>query len=119
MDYSSWPENMIATLITRGLEESSVRKAFEEGHAEIRAVYEKEDLNSAGAHFVKRLERHDLDLELAWERGQGRLKRDLAVAYKISEADVMLRFTRGAMKKTSILGWFRGEEVDLTASLNF
>lgn len=119
MDYSSWSENMIAKLVSEGLDQDSVRKAFEEGEAEIRSEYEKKELNSAGARFVKNLEQYDLDLELAWERGQGRLKGDLAASYGISEVEVTKGFTRGAMKKTSILGWFRGEEVDLNASLNF
>lgn len=119
MHYSSWSKNMIATLVSKGLEESSIRKAFEEGEVEIRSEYEKKDLNSAGAHFVKRLEQHDLDLKLAWERSQGQGKGDLAASYNMSEAEVTQRLTQGAMRKISILGWFRGEEVDLTASLNF
>lgn len=109
MDYSSWSENMVATLVSNGLEKGSVLRAFQDGGAEIRSEYEKKDLNSAGAHFVKRLEQHDLDLKLAWERGQGRLKSDLAASYGLSEAEVTQHFSRGALKKTYILGWFRGE----------
>lgn len=119
MDYASWSENLITKLVSKGLDQDSVRKAFQEGKAEIQAEFEKNELNSAGAHFVKKLEQNDLDLELAWERSQGRLKGDLAASYNISETEVTQRFTRGSIKKISILGWFRGEEVDLNASLNF
>ncbi|HBO6771995.1 hypothetical protein [Pseudomonas asiatica] len=119
MDYALWSEKMITELTSKGMDEESVRKAFDEGKTEIRAKYEITDLNAAGAVFVKQFEKYDLDLELAWERGQGRLDSELATAYKISKDEARRRFTLGAMKKTKILGWFRGEEVDLNASLNF
>lgn len=119
MDYALWSKEMIAKLVSRGMDEEPVRKAFDEGEAEIRVEYEKKDLNAAGAVFVKQFEKYDLDLELAWERGQGRLDSELATAYKIPKDEARRRFTVGSMKKTQILGWFRGEEVNLNASLNF
>lgn len=119
MDYQSWSQKIMAELVASGLEEESVRRSFEDGHVEIRAAYESRDLNSAGAVFVKELEKYDLDLELAWQRSNGRLDRDLAASYQISKEEARRRFMRGSMKKTKILGWFRGEDVDLSASLNF
>ncbi|MBN2976393.1 hypothetical protein [Pseudomonas lactucae] len=119
MDYASWSEKMITKLVSKGLEEEWVRKSFEGGDAEIRAAYENQELNSAGAVFVKKLEKYDLDLELAWQRGQGRLDSDLAASYQIPKEEARQRFIQGSMKKTKILGWFRGEDVDLSASLNF
>jgi hypothetical protein len=119
MDYALWSEKMITELVSKGYEEESVRKSFEDGDVEIRAAYENQELNSAGAVFVKKLEKYDLDLELAWQRVQGRLDSDLAASYQIPKEEARQRFKRGSMKKTKILGWFRGEEVDLSVSLNF
>jgi hypothetical protein len=119
MDYTQWSKTMIDELISKGMEEESVRKSFEDGDVEIRAAYENKELNSAGAVFVKQLEKYDLDLELAWQRGQGRLDSDLATSYQIPKDEARQRFIRGSMKKTKILGWFRGEDVNLSASLNF
>lgn len=76
MDYASWSEKMIRELVSKGLKMEPVCKSFEDGDVEIRAAYENQELNSAGAVFVKKLEKYDLDLELAWQRGQGRLERD-------------------------------------------
>ena len=116
MNYTCWSKTVIEKLVSNGFDSALVGKVFHEAEAEIRLEYEKNELNSAGAHFVAMLQKYDLDLELARERGRGRTQSDLAAAYQITKEKAHVHWTRGFMKKVAILGWFRGEDVDFTST---
>ncbi|MBP1206097.1 hypothetical protein JOD97_004159 [Duganella sp. 1411] len=119
MDYISWSQAVVTKLVNNGFESALVHKVFDEAGPALRSEFEKGEFNSAGAHFVTILRKYDLDLEIAWERGQGRLVQDLGRAYQINQEEAHERLTRGFKKRVLILGWFRGEDVDLTQSANF
>lgn len=119
MNYEQWKGEVAAHLLADGINEAAMREAFREAESEIKAKFQLGDTNAAGAAFVVAMIQHDLDLEIASERGKGRLESDLAESYKISREEARFRWTAGAMKKIRMLGWFRGEEVETGGSLDF
>lgn len=119
MNYEQWKDEVAAHLLADGIDEASMQEAFREAEGEIEAMFRLGDTNAAGAAFVVAMIQHDLDLEIASERGKGRLESDLAVSYGISPEEAKSRWTAGAMKKIRMLGWFRGEEVEMVGSFDF
>ncbi|MEE3913540.1 hypothetical protein V2I80_12150 [Pseudomonas viridiflava] len=121
MDYASWSETVINNLIGAGMDSQLVRKIFNEEKAVLEDIYSggAGEPTSVGVHFIKALEVHDLDLRIATGRGHGGSLSELAIAYSLTTDEVRRRAQVGATKKTVIHGWFRGQEVDLNASLNF
>lgn len=118
MNYISWSEKIIEKIIYKGFDPVHVKKSFDEAETEIKSEYEKGELNSAGACFIAKLLKYDLDLEIGSERGKGRLHSDLTSAYKITKEQLTAHSQLGFIKKVAILTWFRGDEIDL-ASYNF
>lgn len=70
-------------------------------------------------HFIKVLEPHDLDLQVAEDRLHGASLDALSVAYSITKDEARGRAIVGATKKTGTLGLFRGQKVDPNAPLDF
>ncbi|WP_122524647.1 hypothetical protein [Pseudomonas viridiflava] len=121
MDYASWSATVIENLIGTGMDSQLVRKIFNEEESELEAIYigSKGEPTSVSVHFIRALEIHDLDLQIATDRRQGGSLSGLAIAYSLTTQEVRHRAQVGATKKSVILGWFRGESVDPNAPLNF
>lgn len=114
MNYLQWSESLIKKLVNAGFEFDLVNKAFEEAKADIELEYDKGELSSAGACFIKALEKYDVEIKLARERGEGRRSCDLGKSYGMSEADARSGWERGTKKKLAVLSGFRGGEVDFS-----
>lgn len=121
MDYASWSETVINNLVGAGMDSQLVRKIFDEEKAVLEEIYSggAGEPTLVGVHFIKALEVHDLDLQIATDRVHGGGLSELAIAYSLTTEEVRRRAQVGATKKSVILGWFRGERVDPNASLNF
>lgn len=121
MDYASWSETVIGNLIGADINSKLVRTIFNEEKSELESLYDngKGDPTSVGVHFLKALELHDIDLQIATDRLHGAGLEALATAYGVTKEEALRCAISGANKKTVTLGWFRGQSVDLNAPLDF
>ncbi|MCA5967428.1 hypothetical protein [Pseudomonas sp. P129] len=119
MEYASWSETVIENLISEGIDPQLVRKIFNEEKKELESIYGGGDLTLVGVHFIKTLEPHDLDLQIAEDRLHGAGLDELSAAYSVTKDEARRRAIVGATKKTVTLGLFRGQRVDPSAPLDF
>lgn len=118
-EYRKWVKSVSTTLAGRGFDAALVHRVFEEVEDPIKSNYSSGDLTAAGVQFVKAMEKYDLDLEIAFKRGGGELKKELAAEYGLSPDQANRHWTSGFTKKVVILASFRGEEIGELPSFNF